>query len=350
MLQEYAINDEGGRIKFMATIVQRGNSYRIKVSCGYDINGRQVVQSMTWTPKEGMTKKQTEKELNRQAVLFEEACIKGLVTSAVKFETFSKQWDEEYAKPRYKKVTYDKTGHVLKRLNKEVGHMRLDKITTRTVQQVIGRFLKGDENNGYKPMSAKTVKNYISCMSSVLDYAVQMGLISDNPCKRAKFPAAKQTEKECYTLEEAQQFVDLLITKAPIVYKCYFMLAIYGGFRRGELCGLTWDNINFENCIISVRKTLNYVSGGLVIDTPKTKKSERSLKLPSEIFTFLRSLQEFYDEESDRLLDAWCGSDNEFVFKNHKGEPLSPQTPLWWLKNFCETEGMRKVNIHSLRV
>ncbi len=48
--------------------------------------------------------------------------------------------------------------------------------------------------------------------------------------------------KDCYTLEEAQNFIDVLLEKAPIVYQCYFPLAIYGGFRRAELCGLTWDN------------------------------------------------------------------------------------------------------------
>lgn len=333
----------------MATIIQRNKSYRIKVSCGYDCNGKQVVQSMTWTPKENMTEKQIQKELNRQAVLFEEACMKGLVTSAMKFERFSEQWDEEYAKPNYKKVTYDKTSHVLKRINKEIGHMRLDKITTRNVQTLIGKFAKGDEKNAYKPMSPKTIKNYISCMSSVMDYAVRMGLISDNPCKRAHLPKAKQTEKECYTLDEAQQFINVLLAKAPIVYQCYFLLAIYGGFRRAELCGLTWDNIDFENCVVSVRKTLNYLSGkGLAIDTPKTTKSERSLKLPDEIFVYLKKLQDFYTEEENRLYDAW-DSDNDFVFRNTSGGALSPQAPLPWLKKFCKREGLKTANIHSFR-
>lgn len=332
----------------MAAISKRGKSYRIKVSCGYDCGGKQVVQSMTWTPKENMTEKQIQKELNRQAVLFEEACMKGLVTSSVKFEKFSEQWDEEYAKPRYKKVTYDKTGHVLKRINKEIGHLRLDKITTRNVQTLIGKFLKGDEANGYKPMSPKTVKNYISCMSSVMDYAVRMNLIADNPCRRANLPAVKHTEKDCYTLDEAQLFIDALLAKAPKVYQCYFLLAIYGGFRRAELCGLTWDNIDFENHIISVRKTLNYICGqGLQIDTPKTSKSERSLKLPAEIFARLRNLREFYSDEEKRLLDAW--NSNDFIFKTADGSPLSPQAPLSWLKKFCGREGLRYVNIHSFR-
>lgn len=55
----------------MATIRKRGNSYQIRVSCGYDTSGNQVIQTMTWKPADGMNKK-IEKELNRQAVMFEE--------------------------------------------------------------------------------------------------------------------------------------------------------------------------------------------------------------------------------------------------------------------------------------
>ena len=226
--------------------------------------------------------------------------------------------------------------------------MRLDKITTRHVQNLIGKFAKGDDKNGYKPMSPKTIKNYISCMSSVMDYAVRMGLIGDNPCRRANLPSAKQPEKDCYTLEEAQNFIDVLLEKAPIVYQCYFMLAIYGGFRRAELCGLTWDNIDFDNQVVSVRKTLNYICRqGLQIDTPKTSKSARSLKLPAEIFVHLHKLQDFYAGEETRLFDTW--QKNEFVFKTADGSPLSPQAPLSWLRRFCGRENLRYVNIHSFR-
>ena len=57
----------------MASIEKRGTSFRIKVSCGYRADGKQVFQRMTWTPDPKMTAKQIEKEVQRQAVLFEEA-------------------------------------------------------------------------------------------------------------------------------------------------------------------------------------------------------------------------------------------------------------------------------------
>ena len=82
----------------MATTRKRGNSYQIRVSCGYDTSGNQVVQTMSWKPADGMTQKQIMNELKRQEILFQEKCMKGQVTANVKFQDFAEQWFEEYAK------------------------------------------------------------------------------------------------------------------------------------------------------------------------------------------------------------------------------------------------------------
>ena len=50
----------------MATIQKRGDSYRIRVSDGYDVHGKQIMRSMTWTPPPEMTERQAKKEVNRQ--------------------------------------------------------------------------------------------------------------------------------------------------------------------------------------------------------------------------------------------------------------------------------------------
>lgn len=62
----------------MASIRKRGSTYQIRVSAGYDITGKQITKTMTWKPTDKMTPKQIEKELNRQATLFEENVISGL--------------------------------------------------------------------------------------------------------------------------------------------------------------------------------------------------------------------------------------------------------------------------------
>lgn len=63
----------------MAAIRERNGSYQIRVSSGYYINGKQITKTISWTPSEGMTKKQIEKELQRQATLFEEKVKQGYV-------------------------------------------------------------------------------------------------------------------------------------------------------------------------------------------------------------------------------------------------------------------------------
>ena len=70
----------------MAIIRKGGDSYSIRVSCGYDTNGKHKEQAMTWKPEPGMTKRQTEKALQGKAVLFEKSVAHGYKTTAVKFE------------------------------------------------------------------------------------------------------------------------------------------------------------------------------------------------------------------------------------------------------------------------
>ena len=128
----------------MATIEKRGNSYRIKVSCGYDAQGKQVTQRMTWSPEPGMTARQIEKELQRQTVLFEEACMQGNMVATIKFEDFARQWFKEYAAMRLKESTLQGYHTMEARTYKAIGHIRLEKLTTRHIQK-----FKGISRNSY---------------------------------------------------------------------------------------------------------------------------------------------------------------------------------------------------------
>lgn len=113
----------------MATIKKRNNnSYQITVSCGYDINGKQIRRTMTYTPAEGMTTRQIEKELKRQSVLFEEHCAQGLVMDGrVKFADFAAEW-MKHKKAELRPKTYATYENLLPRINVAIGHMRIDRI------------------------------------------------------------------------------------------------------------------------------------------------------------------------------------------------------------------------------
>ena len=123
----------------MATVRKRGKSYQIRVSCGYDSLGNQVVQTKSWTPEKGMTAKQIEKELNRQMVLFEEECTKGYQSTAVKFQDFAEEWFRQYAEVKLKAQTVHSYRNCEKKVYKALGHLRMDKITPRTIQKFIAK-------------------------------------------------------------------------------------------------------------------------------------------------------------------------------------------------------------------
>lgn len=68
-------------LDFMANIRKKKDSYLVRVSCGYDIDGKQIMHSITWKPSPNMTPKQIEKELQKQAFEFEQKCVNGLVSN-----------------------------------------------------------------------------------------------------------------------------------------------------------------------------------------------------------------------------------------------------------------------------
>lgn len=166
----------------MAMIQKRGSSYSIRVSCGYDAHGKQVLRSMTWKPDPKLSPKQIEKELNRQAVIFEETCKQGYQGTAEKFEPFCEDWFENYAKPNLRNTTYERLLQLRKRVYKAIGHMRMDKITARQIQAFVNTLSRdgANEKTG-KPLAPKTIKHNLSLISEVFSYAVKMGAVSENP-------------------------------------------------------------------------------------------------------------------------------------------------------------------------
>lgn len=113
----------------MATIRKRSNgTYQIIVSCGYDINGRQIRRFLSYTPDKGMSERQIKKELDTQAVLFEQQCMSGQVTEGkTKFADFAHEW-MKHKKAELRPKTYATYENLLPRVNAAIGHMRIDRI------------------------------------------------------------------------------------------------------------------------------------------------------------------------------------------------------------------------------
>jgi integrase len=151
----------------------------------------------------------------------------------------------------------------------------------------------------------------------------------------------------CYTLEEAQAFLDAL-ANAPLRWQVFFSLALFGGFRREELCGFEFEDFDMEQHTVSVRRASLYTPQDGIITAPtKTTKSRRTLKLPAWIFDLVKQLRAEQTLQRLALGDQWqeCGR----LFTKQDGSPIGLQQPYQWLERFCKEKGLPFYGIHQFR-
>lgn len=332
----------------MATVRKRGNSYQIRVSVGYNTKGEQVVRTKTWKPSAGMSERQIQKEVQKQALQFEDECLNGLAPEAVKFEDLAEKWLSEHAELNLRKNSIAKGKQMTKRVYPAIGHLRMDKITPLRIQEFVDDLaLNGKSLVTGAPLSEKTVIHHLTFISDVFNYAVRLGMVKENPCRRVVCPKNKPKEKEIYTVEEIKSILSLLETE-KIEYRVFFTLAIFSGFRRGELLGLEWKDVDWDNNLITVRRTANYTSvSGNFTDTTKTKKSQRSIRFAPEIIELLRQYKAYQNENRARIGSKWVDTDR--IFTRWNGECMGTHTPYGWWKKFTARNNLRFCDIHSLR-
>lgn len=231
-----------------------------------------------------------------------------------------------------------------KRVYAALGHIRVDRISPLDIQRFVGT-LNAD---GLAP---STVRNYVRFISVILNYAVKKRIITYNPCVTVDYPEARETEREIYTTEEVKELLGLMWEdgedKRP--FAVFFMLAAYTGCRKGELLGLEWKDVDFVNDVISIRRAYYYSSAEHTsyTDTPKTKKSQRSLKLPACVMEALQALREWQDSQREVCGGSWVETDRLFTALD--GSPMPTTAPYHYLQSFNKRNGFRKATIHSFR-
>lgn len=200
-----------------------------------------------------------------------------------------------------------------------------------------------------RALTPKTIKNYVSFISSVFDYAIKIKAIKENPCKNAVIPKIPQKEHTMFTLEQAKQFLDILdLPETPVKYRAFFQLALFGGFRRGEILGLEWSDIDFDTGVIHIRRTVHYSKDIGYYDTePKSKRSVRALTLPENVIFTLKQLRNDQNSQRFKLGDRWNSTNR--LFTTWDGHQMNGASPFGWLTKICAAYDLPKVNLHSFR-
>ncbi len=337
----------------MAQITKKTNKkgetvFQIRVSCGYDYKGRQRTKSMTYKPK-AKSPKQIEKEVQKQAVLFEQQCSEQPLQQKIKFADLADEWLAfETEKGKLKIGSLEVYKGLRERTYNYLGHMYIENITRKVVQKFIFALAKGAD--GKKPLKQKTQKNYLAFVSNAFTYAVKNEYIKESPCRAIEVTETESEERDPYTLDEEVALLKKLNEReVPTHYKVFFMLLIHLGMRKGEALAIEWKNIDLDAKSVFIRRNSQYRNSrtGVFTTLPKTKGSIRCLKLPDEIIDLLPKLKAEQEELKRNVGDNWV--EHDCLFTTWNGEPMRPNRPYTWLQKFCEREDLPFKGLHNFR-
>lgn len=335
----------------MANIKKRGESYQFTVCCGRDVNGKKINRYMTWKPDKKYTEKQLEKEVQRQATLFEEKVLSGQISKSgnMKLVDFIPQYLENI-KSEVAETTFKNYARIINTLIvPALGHLKLKDIKPLHVQKFVNSLcdVEATGKNG-KTLKPATIQRYYVVLQSILHNAYRLELISSNPADSAKIklPSIGEQKTEIYDREELAEMLSALEDE-PLQFQCLIHLAIITGCRRGELVALEWSDINFSSGTITVSKSA-FIRKGQSPGIKDTKSHKtRKISVSSYCLDMLQLLHEEQLEKRLKLGTAWKG--DNWVFIQNNGSMMYPSSPTLMFSKFLKKHNLPHRKFHSLR-
>ena len=221
------------------------------------------------------------------------------------------------------------------------GHIRafVNQIDTLESLNLVNDFTSYLKDKG---LSSKTILDYRGIFIKVLEYAENEGLVLNIPKNYIKLKNQQQTITVLSIKE--QQLLRRYSEENLSVYTIAVLIALYMGLRIGEICALLWSDIDLENGIISITKTMQRIKNNnenadkkteIIIDKPKTHKSIREVPIPKFIVSILKKI---------KPQDA-----NEYLISLKPGNFIEPRQLQRKYKSILKETGIRHVNFHNLR-
>lgn len=221
-----------------------------------------------------------------------------------------------------------------------LGKIKLSKLTPQHLELLYTKKL----DSGLSP---RTVNAIHSMLNTALDKAMRQGLIHKNVCKMVSPRRAERKEFKTLTIDQIRK---LLAAAEDHPLRALFYLAATTGMRRGELFGLKWQDIDFQQGCLYVRRALVRMptGQGYKESEPKTSKSRRRIVLipiAKEALKLHRVNQLVIREQAGK---AW--QDNDYVFCSALGTNLQPgHSGLVQLKGLLKKAGLPDIRFHDLR-
>lgn len=205
-----------------------------------------------------------------------------------------------------------------------------------------------------KAKSFKNMKQIKSYTSKIFDFAINMNYIDKNPMANVIMPKIKKEKSNNFwSLDELHQFLNIVEDSEPYKHYALFRLLAYSGLRKGELYALRWGDLDFDNQLLSINKSLGRVNGHAFEKGTKNSFSVRSIYLDNETINVLKHWQELYRQEQNQLAISKIDLSNDYMFTyvNQFGqiEPLHADYLNNILKRIIRKHKLKPISPHGFR-
>ena len=275
--------------------------------------------------KRGFTTKREAQEWEREFLMQKQADV------TMSFDSFVKLYKND-VKPRLKENTWlTKESIIEKKILPYFAKRRLCDITAKDVIEWQNEIRKLTDKSGkkYSQTYLKTVHNQLSAL---FNYAVRYYGLKSNPAAIAgNMGTEERKEMQFWTLKEYKKFSEAMMDKTVSYYA--FEMLYWCGIREGEMLALTPKDFDFRAETVTINKSYQRLKGRDVITTPKTKKSNRTIKMPK-----------FLCEEMEEYLEMFYGAgENDRIF------PVSKSYMHHEMDRGAKAAGVKRIRIHDLR-
>lgn len=319
--------------------------YRANVYLGVDvITGKKVTTKVTARTKKELKTKAQQAQFDFKA----NGSTRFKASTITTYKELALLWWDSY-KDTVKPNTQD---NVHKILNNHIlplfGSFKLDKLTTPLIQSIINK-VANKTNKG--ETGAYLYYDKIHALNKrILQYGVVMQAIPFNPAREVILPRniqkAKRQKVKHFNNEELRQFIDYLDSLDSNRYRYYYETVLYKfllatGCRINEALALSWSDIDLDNSVVHITKTLNYKQE---VNSPKSKASYRDIDIDQQTITMLKRYQRKQTQEAWKL-----GRTETVVFSDFVHEYPNNRTLQTRLRTHFKRAGVNNIGFHGFR-
>lgn len=302
--------------------------------------GKQIRKSVY-----GKTQKEVRQKLTQATAALDEGTYKE--PSKMTLGQWMDIWVDDYLVDVKPLTVSSYTDHIRNHIKPALGAVRLEELTTHNIQNMYNKIGKGKDDK--PPLSPKTIKNIHGVLHRILKQAVEVGYLRFNPSDACKWP--KVIKKEITPLDEEQSkaFLQAIVGHR---FQTLYTVTLFTGMREGEVMGLTWDCVDFDNGMIKIEKQLQQQrqKGSQYVFAPLKNDKVRLITPAPWVMKMLHAHWVTQAKERLRLGEVWENWENaELVFTNEVGRHLARVTIIKDFKKIAASIGRPDLRFHDLR-